>query len=49
MAIEKISGVYLDEAVDYELSGTGSKIPVFIGLTGNTASTGCKVDGTQIL
>ena len=49
MAIEKISGVYLDEAVDYELSGTGSKIPVFIGLTGNTASTGYKVDGTQIL
>ena len=49
MPIEKISGVYLDEAVDYELSGTGSKIPIFIGLTGNTATTGYKVDGTQIL
>ena len=49
MPIEKISGVYLDEEVDYELSGTGSKIPVFIGLTGNTGTNDYKVDGTSVL
>lgn len=49
MAIEKISGVYLDEEVDYELSGTGSKIPVFIGLTGNSGTNDYKVDGTSVL
>ena len=38
MAIEKISGVYLDEEVDYELSGTGGKIPVVIGLTNNSGT-----------
>ena len=48
MPIEKISGVYLSEEVDYELSGTGSKIPVFIGLTGNTTTGSYKVDGTQV-
>ena len=49
MPIEKISGVYLDEEVDYELSGTGSKIPIFIGLTGNSGTTDYKVDGTNVL
>ena len=49
MPIEKISGVYLDEEVDYELSGTGSKIPVFIGLTGNTGTSAYPVDGTNVL
>lgn len=49
MPIEKISGVYLDEEVDYELSGTGSKIPVFIGLTGNSGTNDYKVDGTSVL
>ena len=49
MAIEKISGVYLDEEVDYELTGTGSKIPVFIGLTGNTGTNDYKVDGTNVM
>ena len=49
MPIEKISGVYLDEEVDYELSGTGAKIPVFIGLTGNTGTNAYKVDGTSVL
>lgn len=49
MPIEKISGVYLDEEVDYELSGTGSKIPVFIGLTGNTGTAAYPVDGTNVL
>ena len=49
MAIEKISGVYLDEEVDYELTGTGSKIPVVIGLTGNTGTEDYKVDGTNVM
>ena len=49
MPIEKISGVYLDEEVDYELSGTGSKIPVFIGQTGNSGTQTYKVDGTSVL
>lgn len=49
MPIEKISGVYLDEEVDYELSGTGSKIPIFIGLTGNSGTNDYKVDGTNVM
>ena len=49
MAIEKISGVYLDEEVDYELSGTGGKIPVVIGLTNNSGTAEYKVDGTTVL
>lgn len=49
MTITRIPGVYLNEEVDYELSGTGSKIPIFIGLTGNTGTASYKVDGTSIL
>ena len=49
MAITKIPGVYLNEEVDYELSGTGSKIPIWIGLTGNTGTQSYKVDGTSIM
>lgn len=49
MAITKIPGVYLNEEVDYELSGTGSKIPIWIGLTGNTGTASYKVDGTSIM
>ena len=49
MTISKIPGVYLNEEVDYELSGTGSKIPIWIGLTGNTGTASYKVDGTSIL
>ena len=48
MPILKRPGVYYNEDVTYELVGEGSKIPVFIGVSGNTATTGYKVDGTQI-
>ena len=49
MVFNKIPGVYLDEVVDYELSGVGSKIPVFIGKTGNSGTAAYKVDGTVAL
>lgn len=49
MVFNKIPGVYLNEDVDYELSGIGSKIPVFIGKTGNTGSADYKVDGSVAL
>lgn len=49
MVFNKIPGVYLNEDVDYELSGVGSKIPVFIGKTGNTGSASYKVDGSVAL
>lgn len=35
MLIKELPGVYFREKVDYELSGEGSKIPIFIGKTGN--------------
>lgn len=49
MVFNKIPGVYLDEEVDYELAGSGGKIPVFIGKTGNTGTSAYKVDGTVAL
>ena len=49
MPTEKRPGVYFDETTEYELEGNGGKIPVFIGKTGNSATTGYAVDGTQIL
>lgn len=49
MVFNKIPGVYLNEDVDYELSGVGSKIPVFIGKTGNAGSADYKVDGSVAL
>lgn len=49
MAITKRPGVYYTETTEYELQGNGGKIPVFIGKTGNSATTGYAVDGTQIL
>ena len=49
MVFNKIPGVYLNEDVDYELSGVGSKIPVFIGKTDNTGSADYKVDGSVAL
>ena len=49
MVFNKIPGVYLDEVVDYELSGVGSKIPVFIGKTGNSGTSAYKVDGSVAL
>ena len=48
MPITKIPGVYYNEEVDYELTGAGSKIAVFIGTTGNTGTNTYKVDGTVI-
>jgi len=48
MPILKRPGVYYNEDVTYELVGEGSKIPVFIGVSGNTATTNYKVDGSQI-
>lgn len=48
MPITKLPGVYYNEKVTYELTGEGSKIPVIIGLTGNTASGTYKVDGTVV-
>lgn len=38
MTIEKLPGVYYKEDVSYELSGIGSKIPIFIGVSGNLPS-----------
>ena len=49
MPITKLPGVYYKEKVTYELTGEGSKIPVFIGKTGNTETGNYKVDGTNIL
>lgn len=49
MVFNKIPGVYLNEDVDYELSGVGSKIPVFIGKTGNAGSASYAVDGSVAL
>lgn len=49
MTINKIPGVYYTETTSYENIGAGSKIPVFIGKTGNTGSGSYKVDGTVIL
>ena len=49
MTIEELPGVYYDEEMTYELTGVGSKIPVFIGLTGNTGTNDYKVDGTSVL
>lgn len=48
MALTKIPGLYYDETAEYQTAGTGGKIPVFIGVTGNTATSGYAVDGTQI-
>jgi len=48
MAITKIPGVYYNETVDFELTGAGAKIPVFIGTTGNEGTAAYKVDGTVI-
>lgn len=51
MAISKLPGVYYKERVTYELTGDGSKIPIFIGKTGNTVGENdvYKIDGTQVL
>ena len=49
MAINRIPGVYYNETVSFDIIGEGAKIPVFIGKTGNTGTTGHKVDGTQLL
>ena len=38
MAIDKLPGVYYNENITYELTGVGSKIPIFIGVSGNTAT-----------
>ena len=48
MALTKIPGLYYDETAEYPTARTGGKIPVFIGVTGNSATTGYAVDGTQI-
>lgn len=48
MTITKRPGVYFNEEVDFELDGNGAKIPVFIGYTGNTATTNYKTDGTVL-
>ena len=38
MLIDELPGVYFRERVAYELSGEGSKIPIFIGKTGNSTT-----------
>lgn len=48
MTITKSPGVYFNEEVDFELDGDGAKIPVFIGYSGNTATTNYKTDGTVL-
>ena len=49
MQIDRLPGLYYKENVTYELSGVGSKIPIFIGVTGNTGTETHKVDGTGVL
>ena len=39
MALTKIPGLYYDETAEYQTAGTGGKIPVFIGVTGNTGTS----------
>lgn len=48
MSFSKTPGLYYDETAEFENTGTGAKIPVIIGTTGNEAATGYAVDGTQI-
>ena len=48
MPITNIPGVYYDEDVTYELTGEGSKIPVIIGATGNTAIAEVKDENNNI-
>ena len=48
MTITKRPGVYFNEEVDFELDGDGAKIPVFIGYSGNTATSNYKTDGTVL-
>ena len=47
--IDRLPGVYYKEKVTYELSGDGSKIPIFIGVTGNSTTGNYKTDGTVVL
>ena len=51
MQVDRLPGLYYEENVTYELTGVGSKIPIFIGVTGNTAtnSDDYKTDGTLAL
>lgn len=49
MPIKRLPGVYYDENVTYEANGEGSKIPIFIGKTGNTSTTNRPCDGTQTI
>ena len=49
MPINQLPGVYYDERVTFELDGEGSKIPVFIGKTGNSPTGNYKTDGSVIL
>lgn len=50
-----LPGVYYGEQVTYELTGEGSKIPIFIGVTGNTltqeeqTTSKYKIDGSIAL
>ena len=48
MAITKLPDTYLDEEIDFELTGKGGKIPCFIGVTNNNGSEERPVDGTLI-
>jgi hypothetical protein len=48
MTINKLSGTYLDEEIDLDMTGTGGKIACFIGRTGNSGSAERPVDGTVI-
>lgn len=51
MPITTTPGVYYSENVEYELEGEGSKIPIFIGRTGNKSSESedRKCDGSEVL
>jgi len=47
--MSKTPGIYYNESVETELIGTGAKIPIIIGKTGNTGTEDYKVDGTTFL
>lgn len=48
MTSNVLPGLYYDEEVEYEQVGYGGKIPVIIGVTGNTGTNDHPVDGSNI-
>ena len=48
MSSNALPGVYYNEEIEYEQLGNGGKIPVIIGVTGNSGTNDYPVDGSNI-